>query len=103
MSYVAAIHFERKQLPDLHAWLDTFAPGWAYYNNIGKFANTPARNAQLRQANEDFCQQNIDRGTGHLTSFITVYLADGKAAMAARIAWKDISLRELDAIDDKVG
>lgn len=96
MRHVVRITFERRRLFELHGWLDQFAPGWAYYNQINKTAAHPARQRQLIEHNEVFAQQNIDNNTGHLTSMLSVILPDGKAAMAARIAWLECSLEILD-------
>ena len=96
MKHVVRIRFERRRLFELHTWLDQFAPGWAYYNQINGTAANGARQLQLIKYNEVFAQQNIENGTGHLVSMLSVILPDGKAAMAARIAWLECSIEILE-------
>lgn len=96
MRHIVRIRFERRRLFELHTWLDQFAPGWAYYNQISRTFADPSRQKQLIAHNEDFARKNVANNTGHLISMLSVALPDGKAAMAARIAWLECSIEILD-------
>lgn len=96
MKYVAEIGFTRNQLKELHAWLDTFAGDWRYFNTISKTPSDYDRQEKVRTANEEFCELCMGRGTGGHTSTIQVLIQHRRGAMAARLAWSTCTIYSLD-------
>ena len=74
----ANIRIQRRQVQDLHEWLDTFASGWSYFN---------ADQQGTRDSNECFALQSIDVGTGDHTADITVNIPTKEMVLLLRLSW----------------
>jgi hypothetical protein len=79
------LSFELCRLPELHAWLDQYAPGWTY--RVFSLQVSEQQQADMRKHNEEYAAKRVENGRGHVIGSLFFVLPDAKSAMLCRLTW----------------
>jgi hypothetical protein len=84
MNPYIVVTIKRRELFELHEWLDQHCKGWHYY---GK------NHARIKRDNEDLIKTAIEIGTGDRPALVNIYPLPSDQHMLLKLCWPDVVIK----------